>query len=353
LLDLRIVKGPLEDRLNEVILSEYNRLTSSHISSENLRRWTQESPEGPACHALLNADGGELVGHCCLFPFRMKYGNAQVTAAKAEYYFINENYRTERIHGFERSDKPAAVILLEQLYRYCRMLHWGPYIISAPKGVDVLHRMAGCRAITFPLFECLLVLRPWRGSSATPNLTAKQRTLLFLTGVVQGTVSSAVLPFSRRLNDVRSVSVTAPIKPARESSVVCLAEDEDFLGWRYPESQYFRVGTSDTSENFLIAKNGSASAYLRVCQYRLDSDNPSLSCLLVSLARSARAQQALGLRWAVYDQSERPAQLVHAMRKLGFLCARRERNFLLYTDDRELLAPGRWNMADSLLSFDN
>ena len=194
--------------MNECILSEYNRLTRSHISPENLRRWTQESPEGPSCHALLKTARGELVGHCCLFPFRMEYGDAQVVAAKAEYYFINENYRTERIHGLEKSDKPAAVILLEQLYHYCRTLHWGPYIVSAPKGVDGLHRMAGCRPISFPLFECLLVLRPLRGSFATPNLTAKQRVLLFLIGAAQRTVWSAALPFFPRHNGVCSVPIT-------------------------------------------------------------------------------------------------------------------------------------------------
>lgn len=353
MLKLHIVRGPLEDRLNETILSEYNRLAVSRIALENLRRWTQESPAGPACHALLTTDRGELVGHCCLFPFHMRYGDAQVVAAKAEYYFINEDYRTERIHGPQNSDKPAAVILLEQLYRYCRTLHWGPYIVSAPKGVDVLHRMAGCRPITFPLFECLLVLRPWRASSATPNLTAKQRALLFLTGTVQGTVSAAVLPAVPHPRGIRSVRVTEAVKDRQGPSILRLSEDKDTLGWRYPESQYLRLTAGDESESFVIAKSGSDGTYLRVCQYQLDSDDVPLSSLLVSLIRSARAQHALGLRWAVYDQSEKPARLVHAMRRLGFLCARRERKFLVSTDDPEFLTPGRWNMADSFVSFDN
>ena len=352
MLKLQIVKGPLEDHLNEVILSEYNRLTGSLIAPDNFRRWTQQSPMGHACHALLKTDGGDLVGHCCLYPFRMIYGDAQVVAAKAEYYFINEDYRTERIYGHETSYKPAAVVLLEQLYRYCRALHWGPYIVSAPTGVDVLHKMAGCRPFNFTLFECLLVLRPLRGSLATPHSTLRQRILLFLTGAAQRTIWSAVLPFISHPNGISSCPVTDTIKPAQGLSLLRLPEDRDFLGWRYPESQYFRVGASNAPHNFVIAKRGSETSYLRVCQYRLDSDGIPLSSLLVDLIRKAYAQHALGVRWAVYDESDTNLRLIPAMWKLGFVCARRKRTLLLYTDEKELLGPARWNMTDSLVSFD-
>ena len=351
MLNLRIVEGPLEDRLNEAILSRYNDLTASHISLENFRRWTQESPEGPACHALLQTDGGELVGHCCLFPFRMKYGDAQLIAAKAEYYFIEKGYRSEKIHGFERSPMPAAVVILEQLYRHCRT-HWDPFIVSSP--FDVLHRMAGCRPVTFPLFECLLILRPVRSACATPNLTAKQRALLFLAGVVQRTAWSMALPFLPRTNGTCSVRISDEKKPVREPSTLRFAEDKDFLAWHYPESQYFRVGASQASgDDFIIVKNGSESKYLRVCQYHLDSESLPLSSVLVNLIATARAQNALGVRWAVYGEGEVPARLIRAMRKLGFLCARRERVLMVYTSDRELFQPSRWNMSDSFVSFDN
>lgn len=353
MLNLRIVEGPLEDRLNEAILSRYNDLTASHISLENFRRWTQESPEGPACHALLQTDGGELAGHFCLFPFRMKYGDAEVVAAKTEYYFIKKEYRTERIHGFERSQWPAAVILLEQLYRHCRTLNWDPCIASAPKGVDVLHRMAGCRPVTFPLFECLLVLRPLRGACATPNLTAKQRALLFLTGTAQRTVWSIALPFVPRPNGICYVGISDKKKPVREPSTLRFGEDKDFLAWRYPESQYYRVGTSNASNDFVIAKSGSESYYLRVCQYRLESETLPLLSVLANLIATARAQHALGVRWAVYGEGEVPARLIRAMRKLGFLCVRRERILMVNTSDRELFQPSRWNMTDCFVSFDS
>ena len=354
MLNLRIVQGPLEDRLNEAILSGYNSFYRFPMSPENYRRWTQENPEGPACHALLQTDGGELAGHFCLIPFRMKYGDAEVIAAKTEYYFIKRDYRTERIHGFEGSPWPAAVVLLAQLYRHCRTLNWDPCIASCPRGVDVLHRMAGCRPVTFPLFECLLVLRPLRSASATPNLTAKQRVLLFLTGTAQRTAWSLAMPFVPRANGICSVRVSDLIKPLREPSVLRFTEDKDFLAWRYPESQYFRMGSSQAcDDDFVIVKNGSDSRYLRVCQYRLDSESLPLSSVLMNLIATARAQDALGVRWAVYGEGEMPARLIGAMRKLGFLCARRERTLMVYASDKELLQPSGWKMSDSFVSFDN
>lgn len=353
MLKLRIVQGPLEDSLNEAILSGYNSFNTSDVSLENYRRWTQESPEGPACHALLQTDGGEMVGHCCLFPFRMKYGDAQLIAGKAEYYFIKKSYRTEKIHGFERSQMPAAVILLEQLYRHCRTLHWDPCIASSPKEVQVLHRMAGCLPVTFRLFECLLILKPARGAYTTPNLTAKQRVVLFLTGAVQRTAWSLALPFVPRTNGTCSVRISDKKKPAPEPSMLRFAEDTDFLVWRYPESQYYRVGAHNASNDFVIAKRGSESCYLRVCQYRLDSETLPLSSVLINLIATARAQHALGVRWAVYGEGEMPARLIRAMRKLGFLCVPRERTFLVYTSVRELLQPNRWNLTDCFVSFDN
>jgi hypothetical protein len=103
----------------------------------------------------------------------------------------------------------------------------------------------------------------------------------------------------------------------------------------------------------LIVKKGSGSNYLRVCQYGLGSEGLSLSSVLLNLLTAARAQHALGVRWAVYGEGETPARLTHAMRKFGFLCVQRRRTLLLYTNDRELLMPRRWDMNDSFVSFDN
>jgi hypothetical protein len=214
--------------------------------------------------------------------------------------------------------------------------------------------MAGCRPVTFPLFECLLVLRPLRSASATPNLTAKQRVLLFLAGAVQRTAWSMALPFVSRPNGISSVRISEKKEPVREPSVLRFAEDKDFLAWRYPESQYFRMGANRASDDdFMIVKNGSDKKYLRVCQYRLDSESLPLSSVLVNLIAIARAQDALGVRWAVYGEGEMPARLIRAMRKLGFLCARRERTLMVCTSARELLQPSRWKMSDSFVSFDN
>jgi hypothetical protein len=74
--------------------------------------------------------------------------------------------------------------------------------------------------------------------------------------------------------------------------------------------------------------------------------------LIVALLREARAQNAMGLRWAVYDDGEISSKLVKQMRRAGFLCARRTRTVMIHKKDPAFLDPKLWNINDSLFSFD-
>ena len=130
-------------------------------------------------------------------------------------------------------------------------------------------------------------------------------------------------------------------------------EEKEFLDWRYPESEYFRLRHNDRPSNFVIAKKGSEKDYVRVCQYRLDGDDPPLSSLVLELIRKSHAREALGVRWAVYTHSEAPDKPVRTMRKMGFLCVRRQRTLLIYGEHREFLEPGTWVMSDGFTTFDN
>src|SRR5262249_2289076 len=118
MLRLRIVRGPLTDDQDSTILREYNRLTSSQIGLANYRRWERGSPDGPVFHGLLETEEGEIAGHMCLIPLRLRGQGREWIAAKAEYFFLREPFRKERVSGLESSFKPAAVLLLEKLYSH-------------------------------------------------------------------------------------------------------------------------------------------------------------------------------------------------------------------------------------------
>lgn len=356
MLNLRLTKGPLPAVQKARILTEYNRLALAGVSPQNFQRWIEGSPAGPALHAMLETDDQVIVGHCCLFPFPMEVPEGELVVAKAEYFFVSEPHRSERLRGFESSFKPPALILLEQLYRCGVEQGWSPLIISAPKQIEPLHKMAGCQPLSVALRECLAVLRPWRAALATPNLSPTQRVAIFLTGVVQRAFWFLLLPWFSQPARLEAVSVTsgAELPQRNGSSTLSFSKSDDFLAWRYPPKDYFRLAFGRDLQNFAILKRGSGDSYLRVCQSRLASRD-SCFAMLVGLVKEARREKALGVRWAVYENG-RPAEespLVKQMRKVFFLCAPRVRNLWIYAQDDELRRPEKWNLSDSLFSFDN
>ncbi|MGH9860075.1 MAG: hypothetical protein ACRD5F_08645 [Candidatus Acidiferrales bacterium] len=286
----------------------------------------------------------------------MSSPHGELPVAKAEYFFVSENYRTERVRGFANSFKPPALILLEQLYRRGLELGWGPLIISAPKQIEPLHRMAGCRPLPVALRECLLILRPWRAAKATPNLKPLQRAVLFLAGTGQQMLWFILSSFMPRTSvaEIEAVSPSAKTADRNGSGALSFSESDDFLAWRYPAGEYFRLAFGPDQDNYAILKKGSHAAYLRVCQSRITSQDSFLPVLAALRIRAAK-DGALGVRWAVYENGsgELESRLVRQMRKLGFVCAPRVRNLWVYSPAAEFLRPQQWQLSDSLFSFDN
>jgi hypothetical protein len=350
MLNLRIVRGSLQADQDEAILRKYNKLTSSTISIEEFRHWVQSGPEGPAYHALLETEDRQIAGHICLIPFRTKWSGETIVTAKAEYFFVEEKYRSLAVKGFENSFKPPAILLLDQLYRHCRDQGWGPLLISAAPAIQPLHLLVGCRSVDFPLVECLLILRPWRAATRTPNLTRPQRFAIFFVGCLQRSLWSLGMWLMRPGHTVNRVPLSSGGNLIDDDRVAFF-EDEESMQWRYPGQGYVQFALHGAAEQFVIAKKGSGSGYLRVCQWNLSSHG-SLTSFLLALVREARKEDALGVRWSVYSSGKRSTQIVGIMKKIGFLCAPRVRRLLFYTKNPELLRPGNWRITDSLFSFD-
>ena len=128
-------------------------------------------------------------------------------------------------------------------------------------------------------------------------------------------------------------------------------EDQASQHWRYPADQYARLSIEAGSAGYVVVKKGSEDRYVRACQWRLDSGQPSFS-VVATLVRMARATKAPGVRWAIYGDDAHTARLVSRIRKLGFLCVRRVRTLLVRSKSEELRSPENWNLTDSLFSFD-
>jgi hypothetical protein len=350
MLNFRLARGPLDRQANEAILFEYNRLTKARIPIEEFEHWVQDSPAGPAWHALLETDEGRIVGHTCLFPFKTANGNAHLIPAKSEFSIVHEDFRKIKIRGFENVNRPTFIIILDQLFRHCIELGWGPIFASTNEKNQVFTRRVGLRPLEFPLWECLLTLRPKNAAKETPNINSRQRAVLFAAGVGQSLGWSLASFLFPRAEKIRTIPVDAETI-SREGTRLSFFEDRGSLKWRYLGGQYVRFADSSKPSSYLIAKRGSKDRYLRVCQWRLESPKMARD-LVPAMVRLARQEQALGVRWAIYDTDPLSPELLTTMKTMGFLCAPRTRIMMVHEKQPTYTSLAKWDMNDSLFSFD-
>jgi hypothetical protein len=347
---MRIARSPLKEQEDRTILAEYNRLTGVSIPIEEFTHWVQHGPEGAAWHAILETDDGRIVGHTSVFPLRTAYGGPELIPAKSEYSFLHEDFRSAKIRGFENVARPAFLILIDQLFQHCHAQGWGPLFASTNERNQVFTRKVGLRPIEFALWECLFVLKPVSAARHTPNLKPRQRMALFAAGLSHCALWSVSSLALRGTNGVRSIPVHAgPIEP--DTTRFAFFEDSASLQWRYLGGQYVRFAPKQAPSDYVIAKRGSENRYLRVCQWRLGLSESYLP-LILALLREAQAEKAMGVRWAVYDDGERSANLVTQMRRAGFLCVRRVRTVMIHKKEPAFLESKLWQINDSLFSFD-
>lgn len=347
---LQILRGPLNDRQNRAILDQYNRLTAVQIPMKEFARWVQDGPAGPARHALLETEDSQIVGHTSLIPLRATFQGTDVTAAKSEYSFVLPEFRSAKILGFEKTARPRFLILVDQLFRHCAALGWGPFLISTTPALHKLGPRVECYPVEFPLYECLLVLRGLPAARSTPNLNSWQRAGVAAAGVFQAALWRTVWHGSPNGNGLRSLGVAA--EPAEEAGgALSFFQDKDTLGWRYLSDQYERMIVDASPGNFVIVKKGAEDRYLRVCQWNLKS-GASAKPFVKGLVSRARAQKALGVRWAVYGHEPDAQELVQNLRRLGFLCVERTRTELIHSKNQGFRTASAWKLNDAMFSFD-
>jgi hypothetical protein len=349
MVNLRLARGPLPRAENDQILREYNRLTGARIPIHEFEHWVQSGPAGPAWHAILETDEPRIVGHTSLIPLRTAYGPAGLVPAKSEYSFVNEEFRSVTIRGYEKG-RIKFLVLVDTLFKHCQAAGWGPYFVSTREANHALSRRVGCKAAEFAIWECILIRKPWDAARHTPNLRTNQRAALFAAGLAQKLPWTFLRLAPNGSRAIRPVPIASGAV-ASTTDRFGLFEDLDSLRWRYFEDQYLRLAFDAAPGDYVIAKRGSLDRYLRVCQWRLNSVQ-SAGDLVGALVREAEKDNALGVRWAVYGEDAVSKALVSAMRKRGFLCTRRVRTLMLHSKWPEFLEGKNWNVNDSLVTFD-
>lgn len=353
MLELRLARGPLDEASRRAVVQEYGRLAGTPAGQDDFRRWTEQSPAGPALHGLLRAPDGRLAGHCCLFPFPLCRDGRRLVGAKAEYFFVHEDFRKDPIANLPGSGQPPALGLLKALYRHgSEQLGWDPILISAAPEVAVLHRLAGAVAVHFELTECLLILRPLGAARLTPNLSRLRRMILVLVGAGQMLVWRLVGGLCRgRAKSLRALLDPGAIRPRADLGGITFPLDPEFLSWRYPKSGFELLEVA-LEPGTLLAVTSSTSDYLRVVDSNLDLDRVGVFALVAALVRQARRCGSLGVRWAVYDHPSLSGRFIRKLRSLGLICARHKRLICMYTKDRDSASAAQWQFSDMIVTFD-
>ncbi len=349
MLDLRIVRSPLSDSENRQILFEYNRLTKARIPLHEFEHWVQKSPAGPAWHAILQTAEGRIVGHTSLIPLKTSFAGEPLIPAKSEFSFVHEDFRSTKINGFEKG-RIKFLVIVNELFAHGVKQGWGPYFVSTAEANHPLSRRVGCKNAEFPLTECLLIRNATGAARETPNLSAKQRAGFFAVGLGHKLVWTGNRLFAGGNGIVKSVPVgSGEVVPVTDR--LSFFEDSASLRWRYFEDQYSRFCFSDSSEDYVIVKRGEPDRFARIVQWRIQRLEQA-SALIGKLVQFAKQDNALGIRWAVYQSDPLAVHLVRVLRRRGFLCMPRVRTLMLHSQNPVYSAAASWNVNDSLVSFD-
>lgn len=349
MLDLRIVRGPLEGSENRQILSEYNRLTKARIPLSEFEHWVQKSPAGPAWHAILQTALGRIVGHTSLIPLKTSFAGERLIPAKSEFSFVQEDFRSAKINGFEKG-RIKFLVIVNELFAHCIKQGWGPYFVSTAEANHPLSRRVGCKTAEFPLTECLLIRNATGAARETPNLSRKQRVSLLAVGLGHKLAWTGNRIFSNGNGKVQPVAVgSGPVVPVTDR--FSFFEDADSIRWRYFEDQYLRFSFEGSSEDYVIVKRGELDRFARIVQWRIRRIDRA-SVLIDALVRKVEQDKALGIRWAIYHGDPLAEGLERLLRRRGFLCVRRVRTLMLHSQKPEYAEATAWNVNDSLVSFD-
>jgi hypothetical protein len=350
MLNMRIVSAHLADEEYRTILNEYNRLTLAGIPVNEFRRWVQDSPEGPAWHALLQTDEGRVVGHTSVLPLRARYHEKRLVAGMSEYSFLHEDFRKLKIRGYENISRPPFIILLDRLFQHCQEVGLGPIFASTNEKNQLFTRKVGLRPAEFPLMECLLILSPSGAARHTPNVSRNQRAALYVVGLAQRSVWSIARHVPTKNNGVHAVARWSEVSWPEPERLSFYEEEESFR-WRYLADQYVHYTISEGAHDYIVAKRGKEDRFLRVCQYHLSSAD-SVSSVVRTLIEQARTDKAIGVRWAVYDDGGLSEGIVGKLKRLGFLCAPRTRIVMVHKNFPDYLQPAMWRMSDAHFCFD-
>jgi hypothetical protein len=331
-IELRRVRGPLDETQLEWVSQLYGPVDHKYRSLDYLRHQLVENPFGWSVHVFA-LDGDRAVGHCCVVPFRARRGGDELAVGKLEGLAFDPAYRGRRADGGSN-----AVDLLAALYELAHDNGLPIVFGLAPPGVDRIHVRAGCRQVPVDAPAYVLVADVdafARGSAsrrrrAASALAAGQRTLL---------IPAATVRSSTRVERPRDEHAElAAAHPAVNGWTI---SGDDAWEW-YVGSDVLRVVEVSGRHGSRALVKLADDETTQIVSWR--PAGPGLTpafALLRCVARLAREHRAPTLRFQPWPGSDPGGALTRACRLAG-LVRRPEVDLVVHGDtalDRFRLTP--------------
>jgi hypothetical protein len=336
--ELRRIKGPLDDERLEWLTRIYGPVDAKYRSLEYVRRQFVGNPFGWSAHVFAVA-GDEPVGHCGAVPFRAQVSGKPITVGKLEALAVAPTHRGRREDGGS-----LATDILAALYPFAVETGLALLFGLAPPPVARIHVRAGCRQVPLdaPAYVHVSNRRTFAGQSPSTArwivaaaLSLAQRVLLESAyGLARAATGSWSAPALREPGDD-----DAELAASETGEGTWTVSGADAWDW-YAASGVLR--SLEIPGRFgsraLLRVDEAAATTVQLVAWRSPRGGLLAATLLLgAAARIARARSSPTLRFQPWRGTGGDGGLARACRRLGFV-ERPEADLLLYTHDDALLA---------------
>lgn len=333
MIEIRTLKGPLDDEQLGWITRLYGPTDPKYASLEFVRHQFVDNPAGWSAHTFA-MDDGVAVGHTAIVPFRARTGAEPLVAGKIEAVVIAPEYRGTRTED----GTSLAVAVLGRAYAFgheCDIVH---LFGLAPPRVSAVHARAGCLRLKVEAPTYVLVTHPGKVGLDWPR---KQRLRVFALALVQNAVVALAYAAVRiGTGAVRGPTLRAPTDGDADLAVA----DPDPATWTVSGDEawdwYSGSGVLSVMETagrhgsraLLRYRAGDASS-VQIVGWRTTRAGLTAAVLLLGASRRlARRAGAPTLRFQPWHGSAGDGALTRASRLFG-LVPRTETELVLHAGE--------------------
>ena len=352
---LQVVRGPLPEPWRSEAIAGWGRYDPRLLDSDEWRLEFEESPAGPAVHALVLTPDGHVAGHHAAIPLRLRSGDDTLVVGKGEALYVDRD-RRERGARVDVDGRPfrLAEALTTGLYARYRDYGLAAYFGFATAEAEVRHVAAGCKVVVLPYRRFLLFHDPGAAlaGSASPLAHGVRGAAVKTLARVHGRAARTRMRLGRLRRPPVTVTEVDAFPPALEDvfrrgldpSALALDPSAKQLNWRFPSSLYRLFILGSPPWGYAAVRRAEPSERARVVDWLIPAPRMNAAAAVADvLLEASLRDRAAAFEWIVPAAHCAGAALAAALRRTPLLVDPRRFAFrMVVHGDEELTRPDRW-----------